>query len=166
MLVGLFLLMLGCSGHLSDKEAVKASVFSNFSKPSNPLIGSWKMISYKYGNENTFKDMDDKVMKEIKLITETHFTWASFDEQEMIGAGGGSYSYEDGKYIEHIEYFHPIGSNMIGSSQVFECKLEDGKWYHSGYIKKYEIDPETLDFVAVDSSKIEEVWVRMEKGDL
>jgi len=120
------------------------------------------MVAYKYGNETTFKDMDDAWMKEIKLITGSHFTWTSYDDQELIGTGGGTYTYENGKYIENIEFFHPLGSNMIGSSQVFDCKLEDGKWYHSGYIKKYEIDPETLDYVVVDSSFIEEVWVKID----
>lgn len=51
---------------------------------------------------------------------------------------------------------------MIGSEQVFECRVEGKKWIHKGYIKRIEFDPIALKYVVADSSALEEVWEKID----
>ncbi len=157
------LLLFGCSGKQEPAQVTNAAMVAE-NVPANPLVGTWKLVSYKYGKDTEFSDMTD-MMDQIKLITDSHFTWASYDEEEMMGAGGGTYTWEEGKYVEQIDFFHPKGDGMAGSTQVFECELDGDRWIHRGYIKHYELDAETLDFVLSDSSRLEEVWVRIKNEE-
>ncbi|MDX1470670.1 MAG: hypothetical protein R3213_04170 [Flavobacteriaceae bacterium] len=59
-----------------------------------------------------------------------------------MGTGGGTYTTEDGKYTENIEFFSRDNSR-VGASLEFDFELVDGDWHHSGFSSKgdplYEI---------------------------
>lgn len=95
-------LLWSCTGTPPDAQQASLTPSATQDLP-NPLVGTWELVSYKYGKETEFTDMTD-LMKEIKLITPTHFSWTSYDEQEVIGSGGGTYTYQDGRYIEKIDF--------------------------------------------------------------
>ncbi len=80
-----------------------------------------------------------------KLLTATKFQWVAIDpgKKQFSGTGGGSYTFKDGKYTENIEFFSR-DNTRVGASLVFDGKLEDGKWHHSGLSSK--------------GAKIYEVW--------
>ncbi|MFN5931366.1 MAG: hypothetical protein ACK42F_07225, partial [Sphingobacteriales bacterium] len=61
------------------------------------------------------------------------------------GTGGGRYTFQDGKYTEHILFFSRDASR-VGMSLTFNARVEGKDWYHSG--KSSKGDP------------INEVWSR------
>lgn len=115
---------------------------------SAPLAGVWRITSrmqdgkltpiHQTGSRQTYK-----------VLTGTRFQWAAIDpgKKEFSGTGGGTYTFEDGKYTETIEFFSRDGSR-VGASLTFDGKLENGQWHHSG--KSSKGDP------------IYEVWSRVQ----
>ena len=132
---------------------------------ANPdtLEGSWKLTSYLADGDSVWQEYTDDVIY-LKHVTPTHFTWIRFNKNEnaMAGTGGGTYKYDGKTYTEDITFFHPPGSNELGQAIPFDVTFKDGKWYHTGYARVLEFDPEIGESVVVDSSKIEEIWSRVE----
>lgn len=136
------------------------------------LIGTWELISY--------REEDDSIRLEppgffgyIKHITPTHFNWVFFNKEgdEVFAEGGGRYVLNGDTYTEFIEYRYPKGDREgvvvphAGTVLPFSMKIEDGLWYHTGYVKKAETDPASGEQVIVDSTKIDEIWKRIDKDD-
>ncbi|GAB3009262.1 hypothetical protein GCM10027051_07670 [Niabella terrae] len=115
---------------------------------SDKLAGNWRITQRKQGDQMV--DMPLRARRTLKLLTATRFQWAAINIEtgEFSGTGGGTYSFENGKYTEHIEFFSR-DSSRVGMSLTFDGKLENGKWIHSGKSSK--------------GAPIYEVWSRMEK---
>ena len=112
------------------------------------LIGSWRMVSAKYGGQEYRFPAGTT---SIKHITQTQFMWASYGEDgEVTRAAGGTYTLKGGAYEELPRY--GIGQDfetIKGKVQSFKCKIEGNKWHHDGKL---------------DSGlTIEEVWERVER---
>jgi WD40 repeat protein len=113
-----------------------------------PLLGTWRLVSYKYGtNQSDFTDFP-QTERRLKHITDTHFTWVQFDtaSKRVSGAAGGTYSLSGNTYTESIDF----GLEMdpyLGQKHVFSVKVDDDKLYQSGSL--------------ADGLKIEEVWQRV-----
>jgi hypothetical protein len=96
------------------------------------LAGSWRI---------TGRQQDGKLVqihqtgtrKTVKILSGTRFQWAAIDPgtKQFMGTGGGTYTFENGKYTEHIEFFSR-DSSRVGSSLSFDGRLENGDWHHSG----------------------------------
>lgn len=128
---------------------------------SSDLEGSWTMIKYKYGSEQELSEVPD-IITYVKHLTSTHFSWASYGENgNLIAAGGGRYEVAGNKYREYIDYFHPLGSNLPGSSVEFEYSLSGNDWTISGFVKNIQINPGSGEYESVDSVRLEEVWRRI-----
>ncbi len=129
------------------------------------LEGTWQQIkNIDHGNgETEWQDTPDSLIY-LKHITPTHFNWVSYDKsnETLNGTGGGTYTFDGEKYIEYINFFYPAGSSELGQAIPFTVGMEDGQWFHTGYAKVMEFDAEKGENVVVDSSKIEEIWVRVE----
>ena len=127
------------------------------------LEGSWRRVSTKNQQTGEWISAASNVIYE-KYISPTHFCWVNYntDQDTLLGTGGGTYVYdtESATYTEDIRFFLPAGSQLLGQAIPFEVKFEDGKWYHTGYAKVFEFDPDTGENVVTDSSKIEEIWER------
>lgn len=108
-----------------------------------PLSGVWKI---------TGRMVDGKIIaiqhtgtrKTLKMLTGKRFQWFAIDPSgnKFSGTGGGTYSFQNGKYIENIEFFSR-DSSRVGASLSFDDHLEDEKWHHTGLSSKgdkiYEI---------------------------
>ena len=102
------------------------------------LAGLWKITARKQGKElQTIHQTGTR--KTVKILTSTRFQWAAIDPgtKSFMGTGGGTYTFKDGKYTEHIEFFSR-DSSRVGSSLSFEGKLENGDWHHSGLSSRGE----------------------------
>jgi hypothetical protein len=77
--------------------------------------------------------------KTVKILSGTRFQWAAIDPgtKQFMGTGGGRYTFQNGKYTEHIEFFSR-DSSRVGSSLSFDGKLENGDWHHSGLSSRGE----------------------------
>lgn len=95
------------------------------------LAGTWYMSGRKQDGKITLSPI--RARKTLKVLTGTRFQWAAINAEtkEFFGTGGGSYTFINGKYTEHIEFFSRDNSR-VGASLSFEGKLVDGNWHHSG----------------------------------
>lgn len=109
-----------------------------------PLAGVWQ-ISGRMGDDGKLADIHQAGTRQTyKMLTGKKFQWVAIDpaKKQFMGTGGGTYSFTDGKYTENIEFFSR-DNTRVGATLIFDGKLEDGKWHHSGLsskgIKIYEV---------------------------
>lgn len=128
------------------------------------LEGTWRLISYHDPSDppGKWRQYEADVIYE-KYITPTHFMWVRYEtaSDRLVGMGGGTYTYDGKNYVETIEFFMPATSSILGQQISFNAEFKDGKWYHTGYSKEVQFDPEEAQTVVVDSMKIEEIWQKM-----
>ena len=114
-----------------DKEQVWKKI------PAEPadLDGNWVITGRMRDGE--MNSMTPGARRTIKILGGGRFQWVAFnsDTKEFHGTGGGTYSAEDGKYVENIKFFSRDASR-VGANLDFNYKLEDGKWHHSGKSSK------------------------------
>ena len=117
----------------------------NFTKNSDEdqLSGSWLMSGIERRGEMRMRDVN-RPRKTMKILAGNRFQWIAYDisKKGFYGTGGGTYTAEDGKYVENIEFFSR-DSNTVGKSLEFNFELKDGDWHHKGFSSKgdpkYEI---------------------------
>jgi hypothetical protein len=126
------------------------------------LEGTWKLVSYKYGLEKQFSDVMPFIEYR-KIVTKKHFTWVSYGESgnDVIGAGGGTYLIKDGKYVETSDFFHPMGTEIIGTSTAFDFEVTGNQWKIYGTVRAVSLDPKTGKLDKVEQIRLEEVWERI-----
>lgn len=122
------------------------SCMNTVEKPS-AILGTWKMESYKYG-DNEMKASPDSIQM-VKLITPTYFTWIHYKTKDKIvwNSAGGTYTFDGDNYIENIDFGGYGMSSYLGKTQTFKVKIENDKMYLSGALS--------------DGYKIEEVWIKI-----
>ncbi len=106
-------------------------IFINAQQDYSKIIGTWKLVSYKYGDNET-KQTPDSIRK-IKLITQTTFTWVKYSVKDKIinNSAGGTYIWKDDNYIENLNF----GLNMSGfidKMQIYKIKIDDTSMQISG----------------------------------
>ena len=107
------------------------------------LMGTYLFSGRKRNGEIQMRDTD-RPRKTMKMLTGSHFQWIAYNTEtkKFFGTGGGSYSAEDGKYVENIQFFSRDDSR-VGASLNFDFDIKDGAWHHSGFSSKgdpmYEI---------------------------
>ncbi len=116
-------------------------------KAENKLVGTWKMVSAKYGGQE-FKFPEGTTT--LKHVTPAQFMWTSYDKDGiMTRAAGGSYTLKGEAYVETPEYGMSGDFDIIkGKAQTFTWKVEGNKWLHNGQLS--------------NGLTIEEVWERVE----
>jgi hypothetical protein len=114
---------------------------------SSPL-GTWELVSTKYGYAKEFSDFSKKHRK-FKMITATYFTWVDYDAatKKISSSAGGPYTLRDGVYTETIEFAGEGMHPYLGKKQDFTLRVEGDKLYQSGQLSA--------------GMKLEEVWQRV-----
>ncbi len=99
------------------------------------LAGVWRISGRKV--DGKMNSIGRSPRKTYKLLTPGHFQWIAMNEDtgEFFGTGGGSYTFKNGKYTEHIEFFSRDDSR-VGVSLSFDGELKGGDWHHSGKSSK------------------------------
>lgn len=163
LLTSLLYMAVSCS---TPKGAEKPVLGENTSNTADlpGIEGSWKLVKFKEVGDSVYTSWPQEINPKIKLVTNTHFTWVSYDDKSVIASGGGTYNYSGDTYVENIDFFEQTeldAADLTGTSVNFNCRIVGDKWYHSGYAKEYELNPENLEYVVVDSFWIDEIWERM-----
>lgn len=99
---------------------------------NGPLNGNWRITQrMQEGKLQTIHQSGTR--KTVKLLTGSKFQWVAIDPaaKGFYGTGGGRYTFENGKYTEHIEFFSR-DNNRVGAALEFTGKVENGDWHHSG----------------------------------
>ena len=106
--------------------------FKKLDDPNTPLNGVWK-ISKRMEGGNLVAIQQHGTRKTLKVLTGNRFQWIAFDpaSNSFFGSGGGRYTFENGKYVEHIEFFSR-DATRAGAALVFDRSIEDGQWHHTG----------------------------------
>ena len=106
------------------------------------LSGVWRINGRKQGDEISPIKLGER--RTLKVLSGSRFQWIAFNRQtkEFFGTGGGHYTFENGLYTEHIEFFSRDASR-VGASLGFDGKLENGTWHHSGLSSRGEAIYET-----------------------
>jgi hypothetical protein len=116
--------------------------------PLENLVGTWKLVSAKYGGQESPLAKDFTTLKH---FTPTHSMWVSFDKTgKVTRTGGGPYSF-DGKTLEDTPAYG-LGADfdvVHAKRQTFDCKVEGKRLYQKGTLS--------------NGRTLEEVWELVEK---
>ena len=117
-------------------------------KSGSQVVGTWKLVSAKYGGQE-YKF--DEGVTTLKHVTPSQFMWASYDKDgNVTRAAGGRYTLKGDVYEETPEYgLSSDFEGIKGKAQTFTLKIEGNKWYHTGKLSS--------------GLTIDEVWERVEK---
>lgn len=120
----------------------------NEQKSNSPLAGTWRITGRERDGE--MNTMRPGPRKTLKVLSGTLFQWIAFNSEtgEFSGTGGGTYTAQDGKYTEHIEFFSR-DSSRVGMQLSFNFEVKDGKWHHTGQ--------------SSSGNKVNEIWKRINK---
>ena len=96
------------------------------------LAGAWLMTGRKQDGQISARSTDGP-RKTMKILSGTRFQWIAYNTETkaFMGSGGGTYTTEQGKYTEHIEFFSR-DQTRVGAALPFDFSLVDGTWHHSG----------------------------------
>jgi len=103
------------------------------------LQGAWLMSGRVRDGETQMRETSGP-RKTMKILSGTRFQWIAYNTEtkEFMGTGGGTYTTEDGKYTENIEFFSRDNSR-VGASLKFDYSLVEGNWHHSGLSSKGDL---------------------------
>ncbi len=107
-------------------------------KKLQDLHGAW-LFATRGPDEGQERRGDKNPRKTLKFLQNGRFQWIAYntDTFEFFGTGGGSFSSEDGKYVENIDFFSRDDSR-VGATLEFDYELKDGDWHHTGKNSKGE----------------------------
>lgn len=135
------------SAEMEGKSLVE--IWEKISDQKNDLTGNWVMTGRK--REGEISRSTPGARRTIKILSGGKFQWVAFNSEtkEFMGTGGGSYTAEDGKYVENIEFFSKDDSR-VGATLGFDFEVIDGEWHHNG--------------VSSTGNPIYEIWIRYKDG--
>jgi len=113
-----------------------------------PMAGVWRITGRKQGDNISQMPLRDR--RTLKILSGTRFQWVAINIKtgEFSGTGGGSYTFENGKYTENIEFFSR-DNDRVGASLSFDGEINNGSWHHSG--------------LSSTGNPIYEIWDKMEE---
>lgn len=97
------------------------------------LMGAW-IITGNYNNDVVSKRPNPFYPRRtMKVLSGKHFHWIAYNvnTKAFMNAGGGSYTTENGKYTETIEFFTKTPES-VGKTLVFDYSFVNGDWRHRG----------------------------------
>lgn len=105
--------------------------FSRIDNGNSGLAGNWRITARMVNGE--MQQMQRGARKTLKLLSGTRFQWMAINPEtkEFSGTGGGTYTFKDGKYTEHIEFFSR-DSSRVGASLSFDGSVSGNVWTHKG----------------------------------
>lgn len=112
------------------------------------LAGAW-LITGRVTTKGT-QSITPGARKTMKILSGTRFQWIAYNSEtkEFLGTGGGTYTTENGRYTETIEFFSR-DNTRVGMQLAFDYALPDGTWRHQGKSSKGE--------------PIDEIWTKRER---
>jgi len=107
------------------------STLTRIDEGKGDLAGNWRISGRMQGER--MNTINPGPRKTLKILSGTRFQWIAINTEtkEFFGTGGGTYTFKDGKYTENIEFFSR-DSSRVGATLVFDGKVENNVWVHSG----------------------------------
>lgn len=110
---------------------------------NSPLASAWFITGRKRNGELS-QNNNIGPRRTMKILSDTRFQWIAYNMEtgDFRGTGGGTYTAENGKYTENIEFFSR-DNTRVGASLSFDYDVKSKEWHHSGLSSKgnpiYEI---------------------------
>ena len=122
---------------LISKTNRHAQSWTRIDEGKEILAGVWRITGRMVDGKVNEMTRGDR--KTLKILSGTRFQWVAINPatKEFFGTGGGVYTFSDGKYSEHIEFFSR-DSSRVGASLTFDGSVKDDIWNHSGRSSKGE----------------------------
>ncbi|HYD83068.1 MAG TPA: hypothetical protein VEA63_03425, partial [Opitutus sp.] len=94
-------------------------VWTRIDSAENALAGVWR-ISGRHA-DGKLQEMPLRARRTLKILSGTRFQWVAMNVEtgEFSGTGGGTYTFENGKYTEHIEFFSR-DATRVGAKLEFD----------------------------------------------
>lgn len=120
-----------------EEEGGDLEVWRRVSDTENDLSGNW-VITGRQRN-GAMNRSTPGARRTIKILGGDRFQWVAFnsDTKEFFGTGGGTYTAENGEYVENIDFFSR-DARRVGARLPFDYKVRDGEWHHTGKSSKGE----------------------------
>lgn len=97
------------------------------------LMGAW-VITGNYRNDSVSKRASPFYPRRtMKVLSGKYFHWIAYNvvTKSFMNAGGGTYTTENGKYTENIEFFTKTPES-VGKKLTFDYSFVNGDWRHKG----------------------------------
>ncbi|MUH35418.1 hypothetical protein D9O36_06165 [Zobellia amurskyensis] len=127
---------------LNGKDLILEMKSKHLFKPApsmkQDLDGKW-LFATRGPDTGQERRGEENPRKTLKLLKDGRFQWIAYNTETMKfhGTGGGSFTSQDGKYIEHIEFFSKDNSR-VGAELTFNYELKGNDWHHTGNNSKGE----------------------------
>jgi hypothetical protein len=117
------------SGQVQGQTLVE--IWEKVGERTDDLTANWVFTGRKRDGE--ISRSNPGARRTVKILSGGRFQWIAFNSEtkEFMGTGGGTYTAENGKYIEQITFFSRDDSR-VGASLGFDFEVIDGEWHHSG----------------------------------
>lgn len=111
-----------------------------------PLAGAWR-IRERETQPGQMTTIQRGPRKTMKWLSGTRFQWAAINTEtkQFFGTGGGTYTLQNGRYTEHIDFFSR-DANRVGMDVSFDYEVKAGEWHHRG--------------MSTAGNRIYEIWAR------
>ena len=112
--------------------------FNHIESMEQDLDGQW-LFATRGPDEGQERRGDENPRKTLKYLQDNRFQWIAYNTEtfKFSGTGGGSFSSEDGKYVEKIDFFSRDDSR-VGAELKFDYELKGKDWHHKGKNSKGE----------------------------
>ena len=106
------------------------------SDTTNPVKGTWELISADWIFGDTVKFPQSEFDREIKIIDDKYYLYIRQDttNPDLFFSGGGTYTYQNNKFTE-VTDFTSWGKG-IGHASSYTCKFEGDIWIMTGPVNK------------------------------
>lgn len=107
------------------------------------LDGAW-LFATRGPDEGQERRGEESPRKTLKFLIDNRFQWIAYTTGtfQFHGTGGGSFSSQDGVYIEKIDFFSK-DDTRVGATLTFKYEIKGKDWHHTGKNSKgapmYEI---------------------------
>jgi hypothetical protein len=128
-------------------ENKPSQTFTRLDTGDHALAGVWRINGRKVSGQ--IQEMPLRARRTLKILSGTRFQWVAMniDTGEFSGTGGGTFTFENGRYVEKIDFFSRDNSR-VGAELAFGGEVKGDQWRHHGLSSRG--DP------------IDEVWIRFQ----
>lgn len=125
------------------------------------LTGAWKLVSQN-GKPVTGQEF-------VKIYQDNYFSFGikNSSDNHFVGAGGGSFAYQEGKYSETLDFF-TLDSTQVGTTTSYKLDWDQNKLMLSGNTKNGKLE-ETWEKISDSKDLLTGNWVitgRKQEGEL
>ena len=109
----------------------RTTVWTRIDNGTGGLAGNWRITGRM--NNGEVQQLQRTARKTLKILSGTRFQWIAINPEtkEFFGTGGGTYTFNNGKYTERIEFFSR-DSSRVGVTLTFDGNVSNNIWTHKG----------------------------------